>query len=176
MNNDNIYPNCPIITRDVEVGGLTKTQLVNRMRQQSIRVNKFGEILLTDDRFTTSAHKYTMKTVELTVHNLGLPEGGTMIQIYHRADELGLALCPLEVGPFLRLAYLDQPEGYSNNHQHNQAPNGSITVASEIMVEDDDFPKGFYLRRIDGELWLRGYVCDDQHMWNPCDHFIFVNG
>lgn len=41
-------------------------------------------------------------------------------------------------------------------------------------LEDDDFPKGFYLRRINDALWLRGYRADHLHVWNPYDHFIFV--
>lgn len=94
-----------------------------------------------------------------------------MPQIFKRASELGLELCPLELGPHLRLVYLDQPEGYSGNpsHQH-QAPS---TIASEIISKDDDFPKGFYLRHINGVLWLSGYIADHLHVWNPVDHFIF---
>lgn len=47
--------------------------------------------------------------------------------------------------------YLDQPEGYSGHPiQQHRAPVGSITIASEILTEDEDFPKGFYLRRING--------------------------
>jgi len=35
----------------------------------------------------------------------------TYLQICKRAGQLGLMLCPAEVGPALRLAYADQPEG-----------------------------------------------------------------
>ena len=31
---------------------------------------------------------------------------------------------------------------------------------SELLEGDDAFPKGLYLRKVDGGLWLRGYVCD----------------
>ncbi len=97
-----------------------------------------------------------------------------MGEIFERANELGLELCPLELGPHLRLAYLNQPEGALGNPvQQHQAPFGSITIASEVLTEDHDFPKGFYLRRINGVLWLRGYRADHLHVWNPDDHFIF---
>ena len=174
FEHERIYPNCPIITRTVEVGGLTKSQLIQKLQQHSILMNEYGERLLADDKFTTSDTKYSLKTVELTVRNLGFPDGATMPQIFKRASELGLELCPLELGPHLRLEYLDQPEGYSGNPlQRHQAPSGSITIASEILSEDDDFPKGFYLRQINGVLWLRGYIADHLHVWNPDDHFIF---
>ena len=168
-----MYPDSQVITRTIEIGGLTKLELTRKLQQQSISLNEYAERLLSNDKFTTSKTKYNLKTVELTIRNLGFPEGATMPQIFKRAEELGLDLCPLEVGPHLRLKYLDQPEGSTGNHSRRQAPSGSITIASEIISEDDDFPKGFYLRKINGVLWLRGYIADDLHVWNTEDHFIF---
>jgi hypothetical protein len=169
-----IYPDCPTITRIVEVGGLTKSQLIQELKRCSVSMNEYGEILFADERFMTSETKYSLKTVELTVMDLGFPDGATTAQLFKRASELGLELCPLELGPHLRLEYLDQPEGYSGNSTQHQAPSGSITIASEILTEDVDFPKGFYLRKMNGVLWLRGYIADQLHVWKPEDHFIFV--
>jgi hypothetical protein len=169
-----IYPNCDAITRTVVVGGLTKSQLTHRLQQHSILINKFGETLLQDERFTTSETKYSLKTVELSVKDLGFPKGATMSQIFRQASERGLNLCPLELGPYLRLIYLDQPESdKGRDSQEGHAPSGSITIASERVSADDEFPKGFYLRNIKGELWLRGYIADDLHVWNSYDRFIF---
>ncbi|MCS1352459.1 helicase [Mechercharimyces sp. CAU 1602] len=163
-----------IITRKIEVGGLTKSQLIQKLKRNPILVNEYGERLLTDEKFTTSDTKYNLQTVELTVGSLGFSDGATTAQIFRKARELGLSLCPLELGPYLRLEYLDQPEGDAGNSvERKQAPSGSITIASEILSEDDDFPKGFYLRRTNGELWLRGYCADHLHVWNPDDHMIF---
>ena len=169
-----LYPDCPMISRTVEVGGLTKSQLIQKLQQSAILLNEYAEKLLADDKFTISETKYSLQTVELTVSNLGFPDGANTAQIFKRASDLGLELCPLKLGPFLRLAYLDQPEGYSGNpEQRHQAPSGSITIASEILNDDDNFPKGFYIRRINGVLWLRGYIADHLHIWNPDDRFIF---
>ncbi|CAM3881079.1 helicase [Mesobacillus thioparans] len=174
FENEKVYPDCPVINRKIEVGELTKSQLIQKLQQYSILINEYGERLLADDKFKTSDTKYNLQTVELTVGNLGFPDGATTDQIFKKASELGLELCPLELGPYLRLDYLDQPEGNSGNLlQRNQAPSGSVTIASEILSKDDDFPKGFYLRRINGVLWLRGYSADHLHVWNPDDHFIF---
>ncbi|MEK5475660.1 helicase [Paenibacillus sp. FSL R5-0407] len=175
LENEDVYPNRLIGTRTMEIGGLTKSQLIQKMQEHSIMINEYGEQLLTDNRFSISDKKYRLQTVELTVSDLGFRDGATTDQIFKRATELGLELCPLELGPYLRLQYLDQPEGYSGDAlQRHQAPSGSITIASEILTKDDDFPKGFYLRRISDTLWLRGYCADDLHVWNPYDHFIFV--
>lgn len=174
IENEKTYPNCPFITRTVEVGGFTKSQLIQKLQEYSIMLNEYGERLLADDKFTTTDTKYSLITIELSVGDLGLFDGATTDQIFKRAGEFGLELCPLELGPYLRLAYLDQPEGYSGNPiKRHQAPSGSITIASEVLTEDDDFPKGFYLRRINDVLWLRGYRADHLHVWNPDDHFIF---
>jgi hypothetical protein len=174
IGNDQTYPNCPFVTRTVEVGGLTKQELIQKLEQSSVLMNEYGDMLLADEKFTTSDTKYRLETVELSVEDLGFPDGATTSQIFKKAYELGLELCPLELGPHLRMQYLDQPEGDSGNpSQRNQAPSGSITIASEILTENDDFPKGFYLRRMNGVLWLRGYIADHLHVWNPNDHFIF---
>lgn len=168
-----ISPDFPANTRIIEIGGLTKLQLIQKLHQHPISLNEYAENLLSNDKFTTSETKYKLKTVELSIRNLGFPDGATMPQIFKRASELGLDLCPLEAGPHLRLDYLDQPEGNKGHLPQRQAPTGSITIASEIVNEDHNFPKGFYLRKINGVLWLRGYIADYLHVWNIEDHFIF---
>ncbi|PYZ97011.1 helicase [Alteribacter lacisalsi] len=169
-----MYPNCPSITRTIELGGLSKHQLLQRLRERAIFINEYGEMLITDEKFTTSETKYCIETVEISVGSLGFPNGANTAEIFERAKVLGLYLCPLELGPYLRLEYIEQPEGNTGtSSQQNQAPRGAITVATETLYDDDDFPKGLYLRRINGDLWLRGYIADDLHIWNHNDHFVF---
>ncbi|MCA1040030.1 helicase [Bacillus infantis] len=153
---------------------MTKQQLLQRLQQASILMNEYGERLFADDLYTASAERYEVKTIELTVASLGFQQGAPLDQIFQRAGELGLSLCPLELGPYIRLQYLDQPEGLSAESQRHQAPSGSITIASAVLTDDHDFPKGFYLRSMDGALWLRGYIADYLHIWDPNDHFIFA--
>jgi hypothetical protein len=175
IETENIYPDCPTITRIVDVGSLTKSELIQELQRNAISMNVSAERLFASAHFTTSETRYAVTTVELTVRNLGFPRGATIAEIYERAGELGLGLCPLALGPHLRLQYLDQPEGYwGKPFRRHQAPYGSITIASEKLTEDDDFPEGFYLRRIKGVLWLRGYRSGPQHVWEPDDYFIFV--
>ena len=45
------------------------------------------------------------------MEQLGFPNGATLKEIYAKAKDLGLELCPAEVGPLLRLNYPDQPNG-----------------------------------------------------------------
>jgi len=166
--------NYPTLIRTVTVGGLTKLELMEELQRNAISMNESGERLFGSDRFSTSATPYSVTTIELTVRDLGFSQGFAISEIHARTIALGLALCPIELGPHLRLHYLDQLEGYWGKPlpQH-RAPYGSITIASGQITEVDDFPKGFYLRCIQGEFWLRGYRSGPEHVWKPDDHFIF---
>lgn len=169
-----IYPDCPVITKTIEVGGLSKDDLIQKLQQSSISLNQYGEKLLFDDRFTTTETIYSVEIIELSVRDLGFPNGATLPEIFKQANEHGLQLCPPELGPYLRLEYVDQVEGDSGNlSQKNEAPSGSVTIASELISDEESFPKGFYVRKVDGVLWLRGYVADNLHVWNPDNRFIF---
>jgi hypothetical protein len=61
--------------------------------------------------FALSRTKSELDLVVLSVFELGLKQGASIKDIYARAELLGFALCPPEVGPQLRLQYLDQPQG-----------------------------------------------------------------
>ena len=169
-----MYPDCPTITRTIDVGGLTQAELINALQREAISINEAGIRLLASAHFSTSAERLSVLTVELTVADLGFPQGATIAQLYNKADALGLGLCPLELGPHMRLQYADQPEGCRGKPlRRHQAPFGSITIASERIVDEVDFPEGFYLRRIQDVMWLRGYLCGPEHLWSPDDHFVF---
>lgn len=165
------------MTRRIRVGGFSKSALLRQLESAEVRLNEVARLLFADERFITSQVSSLIEVVELSVASLGLPSGATFAQIVQRATGRGLALCPLEVGPHFRLQYTDQPEGFLGRppSQHC-APPGSITVASTPLADDDDTPKGFYLRRIQGVLWLRGYRSGLEHVWSPNDVFAFLRG
>jgi hypothetical protein len=166
--------NVDLETHLVHVGGRTSDELLTDLLAAGIRLNKHAKTLLGSGKFQTEPNSRRMAVVVLSVHDLGLPNGADIQAIYKRALERQLALCPIELAPHFRLQYRDQPEG-SIGHPSSQgvAPPGSITVACEPIDSDDSFPKGFYLRRIDGELWLRGYCSDGGHPWDSSDRFAF---
>ncbi|RKQ15891.1 hypothetical protein D8M05_09030 [Oceanobacillus bengalensis] len=114
IKKEKIYPDCPTLIKTVEIGCLTKSQLLNKLQQHSILMNKLGERLFSDDKFTISDTIYSVRTVELKVRDLGFSEGATIPQLFSKANQVGLKLCPLELGPYLRLEYMDQPEGSTN--------------------------------------------------------------
>ena len=151
-----------------------KAELLAELQAAGVALNGAGYALFADERFTTSATTSLIETVTLSVNDLGRPTGATFEQLVQRATSLGLSLCPLELGPHLRLQFLNQGEGFFGQPvTRHCAPPGSVTVASRPLSADPDTPKGFYLRRINGVLWLRGYRSGPEHIWGPEDALVF---
>lgn len=166
-------PDRPRVERlEVWVGGLSRRQLMSCLSSRGILVNGHAETLLEDVVFDDQASRPVVVT-ERTVADLGLPNGAPLPQIFKVAQQQGLLLCPVDTGPYLRMALNGQMESRDSVMSSGRAPDGGLTVAAEALSQDDEYPKGFYLRVVDGQAWLRGYRCDDEHVWSPNDRFIF---
>ena len=85
-----------------------------------------------------------------------------MAEVVKSAEALGLKICPLSLAAFLRLEYLDQPEG------------PYLTIVSAKPESDEKYPNGFYLRNFEDTLWLRGYCASDDYQWPLDSEFIFI--
>ncbi|WP_256840441.1 hypothetical protein [Ornithinimicrobium faecis] len=132
-----------------------------------MQLNTHAETLLAGPEFDAPRER-TLRIVERTVAELGLPEGDVQSRVYAAARAQGLHLCPLITGPWLRLALLDQTGAPDSVLSAGRAPTGAIHIASAPVSDDVEHPKGFYLRVADGVPWLRGYRCDDTYVW-PAD-------
>lgn len=160
--------------RFVHVGGMAKAELLALLERAHVQMNEHARTLFTQSAFVTSQTPSSIQIVELSALDLGFSCPATSALIHARALELGHALCPIELGPYLRLQYSDQPEGHVGSPpSHGRAPPGSITIASAPISTDDTIPKGFYIRVIGGVPWLRGYRADAEHLWAPEDRFVF---
>lgn len=161
----------------VRIGGLSKPELRHALSAHNVQLNPAAEALFDDPRFTTLDQQTTIEIATVSVVELGFGDGATYAQLIGRALELGLVECTLELGPHLRLQLLNQPDGAAGAAQtRGRAPSGSITIASSPLDDADATPKGFYLRRDGGVLWLRGYRSGPDHVWSPEDVFVFGRG
>ena len=62
--------------------------------------------------FPFTKTKLEVDLVVISLADLGFPEdGASILDVYKRASAIGLELCPADLGPALRLIYLDQPRG-----------------------------------------------------------------
>ncbi len=159
------------------VGGMGKSELLQALGEHNIQLNQAAKALFEDRRFTLLSQEQVIEIAAVSVADLGFGRGATYAQLTVRAFESGLVECPLELGPHLRIQFLDQPEGaHGISTAHGRAPPGSITVTSFPLDDADHTPKGFYLRCIDGLLWLRGYWSWPGHIWRPEDVLVFTQG
>jgi hypothetical protein len=165
----------PRVPSSVRIGGIDKRDLLQALRDRNVQLNQAAEALFQDRRFTSLSRSRVVEIAALSVADLGFGEGATYDQLTARALASGLVECPLELGPHLRLQFLDQAEGSVGlPATEHRAPPGSITVASVPLDDYEETPKGFYLRRIDGVLWLRGYWSHPGNVWRPDDVLVYA--
>lgn len=76
-----------------------------------VRVGDSADEILGRPGFAFSQTTTDVDLVVVSVAELGFDDSTSLADIYQRAIELGLELCPAEVAPLLRLQYTDQPTG-----------------------------------------------------------------
>jgi len=157
----------------VHIDGADKLTLLASLRTQGVLLNRAAELLFDDSRFVPLAQPRSVEVIRFSVAALGLSNGATYRQLIARAFDLGFVECPLELAAHLRLQFLKQPE-VPSAPSSGCAPAGSITVTSEPLDDSETTPKGFYLRRFDDALWLRGYWAPVSHHWAPEDELLFA--
>jgi hypothetical protein len=161
----------------VRIGGVDKPSLLRSLRLHGVQLNHAADVLFQHRHFTTLGQPHLVDIAYLSVAALGFSEGATYRQITARAIEAGLAECPLELGPHLRMQFPDQLEAPATAPAAIRgAPHGSVTIASSPLDDAELTPKGFYLRRLGGVLWLRGYWSPADHVWAAADVLVFSRG
>ena len=145
------------IWKTIKIGtGLLLSGFVRAFRRADCIVSNCAKDILSKPAFTVSQKEQEVKLVKLTVRESGFKEGATTKEIYERAQELGLKLCPAEVGPQLRLQYLDQPKG----ERLGVAMKPILDSGGDLLVFDVEHDVvGRYLRCDYGDpddYWLAG--------------------
>ena len=110
----------------------------------------------------------------LTLAELGLPDGGTLPELRRAVEAAGLRECPPTVAPLLRLATRDQANAPDSVLRHGRAPDGSAYVLSPSLGDEPGVHRGLYLRVVDHVPRLRGFTCDDLHVFGPEDRWILA--
>jgi hypothetical protein len=90
----------------------TIDELFDALDAKRIHVGDRADEILGRPAFNLSKTRRDARLIVLAVSELRFEEEGASLgDINARARQLGLELCPAEVGPQLRLQYLDQPLG-----------------------------------------------------------------
>lgn len=157
-----------MIYQNIWIGGSSRYELLQKLHESKVHLNEYAHTLINHRAFEPLPAREKIKTVEISVCELGLPDGAITEEIYQKAQVLGFKLCPAELAIYLRLQTLDPAQPI------DPAKGNWRTVAMQTLSDDPDFPRGFYLRHREDGFWLRGYRASSDHKWDPADRFIFV--
>ncbi len=114
--------------------------------------------LLSSEDFTTLENEEECDLIKLTVKDLGFPSGATTEQIFEKAIELGLELCPAEVGPQLRL--------------QSKIKDWTL-IAMKQIADRRGYPSVFDLDSRGGQLLLLGRIAWSGKHWRDRSQFVF---
>jgi hypothetical protein len=78
-----------------------------------IKIGDAADEILGRPAFPYVRSKMDVELTLVSAAELGVEAEASLADVYNRAKQFGLALCPPEVGPQLRLDYRDQPRGES---------------------------------------------------------------
>ncbi len=101
-------------------------EFLDAMLDKDCAASYYGRKMILSAEFALriSPEEKKLELALVSVSELGFRHEAKLREIYARASERGLSLCPPEVGPQLRLQYLDQP------------PQEELVVAMEGMEMD----------------------------------------
>lgn len=156
----------------LHVGGLSRDDLRLALQRHGVQLNVHAQTLLDHPVFDPREPEEVV-LVERDLSELGLGDGGTLPEVFAVAASRGLALCPPDTAPYLRLAMTWQENAPDSVLSAGRSPAGALKVASAPLSDDVEYPKGFYLRVVDHLPWLRGYRCDLEYRFAPADRFAF---
>lgn len=172
--NERMFGNTQMQEMLVMTYPIDKSEILSVLAANNIQVNEYAKVYMAHPHFQTDGVCSNIAVVLCSLQELSLESGSIYSDILLSAGKMGLYPCLPSTGLFLRLSYLNQPQ--SNNNVLSGvhcAPESAVTVFSKPLEKDDSFPKGLYLRNVDGTLWLRGYVCDEAYPWASGDIFAF---
>lgn len=155
------FPDGKIRREALEIGGKTVDQLIHELNEKGIKISIYAMDMLNSKDFTTSISPESLKLVRLKVGDLGFPKDKypTTDEIYKRIKELGLELCPPEVGPEYRLKYADQPMGEW------------VRIGMKQIAGRSGDPFVFSVEWDEDGLWLGSIWAEPTYRWYP--DFVF---
>jgi len=163
------FPEGKIEQVEMTIGGKSKTELLkdleNRAKsdnsEEKIYISDYARSMINNPEFVVLEKSDLVDLVRLKVSDLGF-SGATNIQdIYIKAAELGLELCPPEVGPQLRL-------NYDQVFKREQPKGEWFYIGMEPVSDSGGYPNVFSVSRDSGgERWLYYDWAGPDCEWRP---------
>jgi len=157
------FPNERVKFRNVALGTGIKDGLSfeRAILGQGKGINIWAQQLLESADFKVVDEPQSTDLVEVSVLSLGFTNFVEYDVICARAQELGLGLCPAEVGPQLRLQYNDQPQGED------------LAIAMEPISDHRGDPCVFSVYAEDGLYCLGTDEGRPRVVLSPATRFVF---
>src|SRR3989338_4883715 len=158
------FPKERVKFRHIELGtGITDGPTFQKaIEAQGMKIYRPGAEMLKNPDFKVVGERVNAELVEVSVRSLGFETATRYDNICERAKELGLAVCPAEVGPQLRLQYKDQPlDEY-------------LIVAMNAINDSGGRPGVFSMGAEGDGLWLGAAYGRPGDEWAPEDRFVFL--
>lgn len=143
-------------------GPKTSNDFKKALKDAGMCIGDWASDILGKPAFKVTDTEVEVDLVNMSVAELGFKGSATYKQICDKVIELGLELCPNEVGPQLRLQYTDQPM------------NEWVVVAMEPITDSRGSLSVFLVERSDDGAWLRGGNGRPDDVWSADSCFVFV--
>ena len=147
--------------KTITIGNISRDKFTPTLKERGMNFRNWSADMMKQDAFVVAQKEEQIDLVNVSVAELGFDRATRYDAICQRAKERGLDLCPPEVGPQLRLQYLDQPHGEW------------IRVAMEAIRDSDGDLNVFGVEHGGDGLWLIGGCGGPVDLWGPDDRFVF---
>jgi len=146
----------------IDADGYRKLIEGKKVGTQKMRIGDYANDILGKPAFTVVTEETELDLVVVSVKELTGKNEAPLKEIFARAKEKGLQLCPNQVGPELRLQYEDQSKGEW------------VIIGMEPITDSDGDLSLFRVVHGGGGLWLdANYGCPDS-IWDGDYRFVFV--
>jgi len=161
---------------EATIGTKTKEKIIAELNaketsnnpEEKIYISDYARSMLQKPEFTINSKSEKLNLIKLKVQDLGFPGSATTDEIYKRANELGLELCPPEVGPHLRL-------NYEKAFSREQAKGEYFRIAMKQITDSGGYPFVFSVSRDgDGKRWLGSRWAEPDNAWVPRMSLLFL--
>jgi hypothetical protein len=173
------FPEDKIEKGSLGIGGKTKDESKKEIKEK-FKLGLYAESMLDNPDFEKQLYENTdasreqwilkkpeqLDLIKLTVGALGFTKNPTTDELYAKAEEFGLEICPAEVGPRLRIKY-------SEVFKKEQPMNEYLRVAMKQIAGSDGNPAIFSVGRRGDGLWLGGIWAYPSRGWGLDDGFVF---
>jgi len=135
--------------------------LFKALENAGVNIGDYARFMMKHSMFSIATTETEINLVKVTVAELGFPNSATRAQIYEAALKQGLFLCPAEVGPQVRLQYLDQPRG------------DWFRIGMEPIPDSGGDPNVFDVGHDDAGRWLNSNWYRPDNVWDASCAWVF---